>query len=203
MDLKPYADLPGMRARQLLGDACCLLWVLASCWAGVLAHRVVSSLAEPALHVAEGAGGLADQLRDAAGTVGRIPLAGRELEGALSGAASRADSVAAAGQQQAELVADVALLSALAVALVPSVLALALRVPRRLRYARRAAAAEALARRGGAELLALRALVGSPPEALARVGADPLAGWRAGDPQVVCALAALELRRLGLHSPLS
>ena len=199
--LKPYADLPGMRARQLLGDACCLLWVAASCWAGVLVHRVVTALAGPARDVADGAGGLAEQLRDAAGTAGDVPLAGEDLGRALAGAASRADSVAAAGREQAGLVGDVALLCALAVALVPSVLALALHLPRRLRYARRAAAAQVLARGGGAELLALRALVGRPPEVLAGVAQDPLGGWRARDPQVVSALAALELRGLGLRPP--
>jgi len=38
------------------------------------------------------------------------------------------------------------------------------------------------------------------PAQLAKAGEDPLGAWRAGDPEQVSALAALELRRLGLRA---
>jgi hypothetical protein len=43
-------------------------------------------------------------------------------------------------------------------------------------------------------------LARQPIAELARLETDPAAGWRNQDPEVMEALAALELRRLGLRS---
>ena len=53
------------------------------------------------------------------------------------------------------------------------------------------------------ELFALRAMANLPMEAVARVSADPVGRWRAGDQDVIRALAALELERTGLGLPAS
>ena len=51
------------------------------------------------------------------------------------------------------------------------------------------------------ELLAARAMATAPLPQLARLPAGTGAGWRAGDPAALHALAGLELRRLGLRAP--
>jgi hypothetical protein len=51
----------------------------------------------------------------------------------------------------------------------------------------------------GEDLLALRALATRPLNQLAGLGPDVAGAWRRGDPATVSALAALELRDLGLQ----
>ena len=51
------------------------------------------------------------------------------------------------------------------------------------------------------EILAARALATAPLPRLAALPAGTGAAWHAGDPEAVRALAALELRRLGLRLP--
>jgi hypothetical protein len=50
----------------------------------------------------------------------------------------------------------------------------------------------------GRDLLALRALASRPLSELTRLGPDIAQSWRNGDASAVDALAALELKRLGL-----
>ena len=51
------------------------------------------------------------------------------------------------------------------------------------------------------DLFALRAMANQPMHKLARVSPDPVRDWRSGDPDVVRALALLELRDGGLTPP--
>ncbi|GAB7189487.1 hypothetical protein NUM3379_01930 [Kineococcus sp. NUM-3379] len=193
-----YADAPAVRARQVLGDACCALWIAAWCWAAVAAHRFLGSLLAPVRGAGDGAADLARQLRGAGGEAARIPVVGEDLAGRLERAAGAADALAAAGLGQAERGAQAVLVVAVALAVLPTLCALAVRVPARVRWARRAGGARYLAAGGAASLLALRALAGAPPRELARLAPDPAGAWRRGEEAAVRELAALELRRLGL-----
>ncbi|MCU1424066.1 MAG: hypothetical protein JWM51_357, partial [Microbacteriaceae bacterium] len=60
-------------------------------------------------------------------------------------------------------------------------------------------ARELVAAGAGRDLLALRALTGQKLSMLASVDPDPVAAWRRGDPDVVRALAALELKSSGIR----
>ena len=77
---------------------------------------------------------------------------------------------------------------------------LVLWLPLRLRYARLARSAVAV-RSVDTDLLALRAIARRPVRRLLAVTPDPAAAWRRDDRDVVHALAALELRSLGLRPP--
>jgi hypothetical protein len=69
-----------------------------------------------------------------------------------------------------------------------------------VRWMRRAGAAAALrAAPAGRDLLALRALATQPLRRLAALGPDVAESWRRGDDTTVDALAALELRGLGMR----
>jgi hypothetical protein len=73
-------------------------------------------------------------------------------------------------------------------------------LPLRVRYARLTRSA-VTARAVDTDLLALRAITRRPVRRLLRISPDPAAAWRRDDRDVVRALAALELRSLGLRSP--
>ena len=73
-------------------------------------------------------------------------------------------------------------------------------LPRRLRWMRRAGVAGAVRDQpAGTDLLALRALATQPLNKLAKLGPDIAQSWRNGDASAVDALAALELKDLGLR----
>ncbi len=207
MPLQPYAAPPARRARQVAADVGVLVWAVVCVIAGVVVHGAVDALAAPALSLASGATGLGRQLGGAADAAGSVPLVGDELASPLSGASGSALDLAAAGTDLATTIGHLATVLGLAVALLPLALVLAVWLPVRLRFARRAGAASAwlggedgddAAAAGRSDLLAWRALSSQPLAALARVSPDPFGDLRRGDPTTTAALAALERRSLGL-----
>lgn len=207
MPLQPYAASPARRARQLAADLAVAVWAVVCVVTGVVVHGAVAALADPARSLARGAGGLRDQLGGAAAAAGRVPLVGDRLSAPLDGASGSAGDLSAAGTDLASTIEHLATVLGLTVAVLPVLLVVALWLPVRLRFARRAGAARAWlddAATSGAtvrsrtELLAWRALAHQPLAALAAVSPDPLADVRGGDPRSTAALAALERRSLGL-----
>ena len=195
-----YADRLPVAIRQLLTDLLVVLWVYAWIRAGLWVHDLVLKLGVPGQKL-EGAGsGLADNLADAGGKVGRVPLVGDELTQPFSRAAQAARSLAEAGRDQQEIVGNLAVVLALLLLAVPLGLVLFGWLPLRLRWMRRAGVAAAVRDQpAGRDLLALRALAGRPLNELTRLGPDIAQSWRNGDASAVDALAALELRDLGLR----
>src|SRR5689334_8585601 len=160
---------------------------------------MVEKLAIPGQRLQSAGGGIADNLADAGGKVNRVPLVGDQLVKPFNGAASAARAIADAGRQQQQLVHQSSVVLAIVAVAVPLALVLFLWLPLRLRWMRRAGVASAVrAEPAGRDLLALRALVRQPLGELGRLGPDIAQSWRNGDAEAVDALAALELRRLGL-----
>lgn len=199
--MKLFPDAPGAALRRLLTDLLVLAWVYAWIRAAMWLHDLVQKLAGPGATL-EGAGsGIADNLADAGGKVGRVPVVGDDLTGPFTKAADAARSIADAGREQQELIGDVALALSLALLVFPLGLVLFGWLPLRVRWMRRAGAAAALRRDpAGRDLLALRALAGQPLRKLTRIDPEVAARWRAEDPATLEALAALELRSLGLRA---
>jgi hypothetical protein len=195
-----YADRLPTAIRQLLTDILVVIWVYAWIRAGIWIHDTVLKLGVPGQKL-EGAGtGLADNLADAGGKVGRVPLVGDELTEPFTRAAEAARSMADAGRDQQEIVGNLALALALLMVAVPLALVLFGWLPARLRWMRRAGVAGAVRDQpAGRDLLALRALATQPLNQLAKLGPDIAQSWRNGDASAVDALAALELRDLGLR----
>ncbi|MFF3856828.1 hypothetical protein [Micromonospora sp. NPDC002575] len=199
--MKIYADRFPTAARQLLTDLLVLAWVYAAIRFAFWVHDLVEKLAVPGQKLEGAGGGLADNLAEAGGKVGRVPLVGDDLTAPFTKAADAARAVAEAGRDQQELVGQLALALSIAVLVFPLGLVLFGWLPLRLRWMRRAASAKALAAApAGRDLLALRALAGQPLGKLARIAPDVAEAWRRGDDATVDALAALELRRLGLRT---
>jgi hypothetical protein len=199
--VKIYADRLPVAIRQLLTDVIAVIWVYGWIRAGLWVHDVVLKLAVPGQKLESAGSGIAANLADAGGKVGRVPLVGDQLTRPFNGAADAARSLADAGHQQQQIVGTIALVMALASVALPLALVLFLWLPLRLRWMRRAAVASAVRDQpAGRDLLALRALAGRPLNQLARLGPDIAQSWRNGDAAAVDALAALELRDLGLRS---
>ncbi|WP_422773743.1 hypothetical protein ACN28C_13095 [Plantactinospora sp. WMMC1484] len=198
--MRIYADRFPTAARQLLTDLLVVAWVYLWIRAAMWLHDLVQKLAVPGQKLEGAGGGLADNLADAGGKVGRLPVVGDELTSPFEKAAGAARAMADAGREQQELVGDLALALSLALLVFPLGVVLLGWLPLRVRWMRRAAAARALrSAPGGRDLLALRALANQPIRRLTRIDPDVAQAWRRGDAGAVEALAALELRALGLR----
>jgi hypothetical protein len=197
--VKMYADRLPVAIRQVLTDIAVVLWVYAWIRGAVWVHDLVLKLGVPGRKL-EGAGaGIADNLSDAGGKVGRVPLVGDQLTAPFTRAAEAARSLADAGREQQEIVGTLAVVLALLLVAVPLGLVLFGWLPWRLRWMRRAGVAKAVREQpAGRDLLALRALATQPLDQLSKLGPDIAQSWRDGDASAVDALAALELRDLGL-----
>ncbi len=202
MPFTPYAQTPGRAAGQVIGDVLLVAWVVLWVRAGFAVRDAVLALAGPGRRLDDGASDVAGSLRDAGEQAGRVPLLGDRLQEPFDSAGDAADAIAAAGRRQVEVVEDLAMLLLLVVIAVPVLLAAALWLPGRVRFARRASAARRFVDSDAdLDLFALRAMANQPMHRLAKVSDDPVAAWRAGDPAVVRALASLELRDAGLRPP--
>jgi hypothetical protein len=194
-----YADRLTTAVRQLLTDIFIVIWVYLWIRAAFWVHAMVLKLGVPGEKLQSSGTSLADNLADAGGKVGRVPLVGDQLTKPFNGAADAARSLADAGRQQQEIVGNVALIVALTVVALPLALVLFGWLPLRLRWMRRAGVASRVRNEpAGKDLLALRALAGRPLNQLTKLGPDIAQSWRNGDAAAVDALAALELSDLGL-----
>lgn len=197
-----YAQHGPRRARQVLGDLAVLAWVAAWVWAARWVHDVVARLGAPGRTLEDAGTSLRESLGSAGRSVARIPVVGDEVRAPFDAAGGAAGSIAAAGVQVQDGAERLALAVALALAAGPVLVVVVAWLRARWAFARRAgAAARLLDSAADLDLFALRALAGQPVTRLARVCDDPAGAWRRGDPDVVHALAALELRSLGLRAP--
>ncbi|RIV35660.1 hypothetical protein [Micromonospora radicis] len=200
--MKIYADRFPTALRQFLTDLLVVAWVYVTIRAAMWLHDLVQKLAVPGQKLEGAGGGLADNLADAGGKVGRVPLVGDELTGPFERAAGAARSLAEAGRDQQEVVDQLALALTGTALFVPLALVVFGWLPLRVRWMRRADAAAKLATApAGRDLLALRALATQPLGKLAGIHPDVAEAWRRGDDSTMESLAALELRRLGLRPP--
>jgi hypothetical protein len=201
MPVKIYADKPGAALRQLLTDLLVAAWVYFWVWAAIRLHDLVEKLAVPGAKLEDAGNGLADNLADVGGKVDRVPIVGDELTTPFTKASEAARAAAEAGREQQELIGDLAIALAVTLLVFPLGLVLLGWLPLRVRWMRRAGAAARLRREpAGRDLLAIRALAAQPLRKLAKIDPDVAAKWRAADPSTVDALAALELRSLGLRA---
>lgn len=200
--MKLYADAPARRTRQLLGDLCLLVWVVLCVRLASTVYDATLALARPGAEIRRAGDGLSAQLRRAGTAVGDLPLVGDEIRAPFDGAGDAADQIARAGSAQVQAVHELAWWLALAVALIPVLLALAGYLPARWRFARTATAGQQfIDSSADLRLFALRAMARQPMHRLARVTDDPVGAWRRGDREVIRALALLELRDAGIEPP--
>ena len=121
-----------------------------------------------------------------------------ELRKPIDDAAGSLQSVITATDQQVATI-ERRPAARLAGVLHPGLILLVIWLPARVRFFRRARAAQRfLDAQADLDLFALRAMAAQPMHLLAKISDDPVQRWRQGDRQVINSLAALELRRSGL-----
>ncbi len=197
-----YAQTSWRRSRQLAADLFVLVWAVACVRTGLWVHAVVGRLAAPGRTLEDAGSSLSDSLGSAGETVARVPLVGDDVRSPFDAAGGAADSIAQAGVEVQHGAEHLALVTGVVVAGLPLLLVVVAWLVVRVRFVRRArAAARILDSAAGLDLFALRALATQPVRALAHVSDDPADAWRRRDPDVVRALASLELHDLGLRVP--
>lgn len=200
--MKLYSDVGPQRFGQLLGDLMLVAWVWLCVELGLLVFRITNALGAPGRKAAEAGDGLAGDLRRLSEPIGKVPAVGDELRSPIDGAAGAAGKLAQAGRDQAHAVEQLAyVLAGVSIGL-PVLFALLIWLPRRIRFSRRATAAQKfIDNAADLDLFALRAMANQPMHKLARIADDPVAAWREGDRRVIAELADLELRSTGLKAP--
>jgi hypothetical protein len=195
-----YAERPLRVARQLVADVAVIAWVWLVVTFAQAAQALIDQLQGPAGSLTSAGQTVRDTFAGAARTASGIPLVGEELARALNVGTGAGESLASAGQRQAQLIDTVGMWAAVAIVAFAAVPVVLVWLYVRLRYARTAGSA-VVARARDLDLLALRALAHQPTRQLLRVSGDPAAAWRRDDTAVVRDLAMLELSALGLRSP--
>lgn len=202
--MKLYADTPGRRAPQLAADLLVVLWIVLWAWVGLVVHDTTMALAAPGRQVESSATDLADGLAGAGAVVGDVPLVGDGARAPFDQAAEASRSLAGSGRASVDAVERLALWLGLAVVLIPTLVVVGFYGPLRWRFVREATAGSRFVdTTADLDLFALRALTHQPLHVLARISDDPAGAWRGRDPDVVLALAELELKDCGLRLPRS
>ncbi len=200
--MRIYSQRGGRRAGQVVGDLSVLVWTVVWAAVGLAADAAVAALAGPARETARTARDLASQIGDAASSAGQVPGLGDQLRRPLDAASGSLGDLVATADRQAATIERLATVTGWLVFLVPVTTVLLLWLPRRVRFVRRARAAQRfIDASADLDLFALRALANQPMHVLAAISDDPVRAWRAGDRRVVDALAAVELRDAGLAPP--
>src|SRR5262249_12251157 len=159
--------------RQFIIDLVVVAWVYVWIHGAMRLFDLVQQLAVPGQKL-EGAGnGLADSLGTVGDKIGDVPVAGKSLAGPFASAAGAARSLASAGQDQQDVINQLAWVLSVMLLAVPLGLVLFGWLPLRIRWVRRASAASRL--RGvpaGRDLLALRGLATQPLGRLVKLHPD-------------------------------
>jgi hypothetical protein len=200
--VKLYSDVGRQRVGQLVGDLMLVGWIWLCVELGQLVFRVTNALGAPGRKAAEAGDGLAGDLRRLSEPIGKVPVVGDQLRSPVDGAAGAAGKLAEAGRDHAQAVEQLAYVLAGVTIGLPVLFALLIWLPRRIRFARRASAAQRfIDNAADLDLFALRAMANQPMHKLAKISDDPVAAWRDGDSDVIAKLANLELRSTGLKAP--
>jgi hypothetical protein len=200
--VKLYSDVGVQRAGQLVGDLVFVAWVWVCVELGLIVYRITNALGVPGRTAASAGDGLAGQLRRLSEPIGRVPAVGDQLRSPIDGAAGAAGQMAQAGRDMAHAVEQLAYLLAGVTIALPVLFAVLIWLPRRIRFSRRATAAQKfIDNAADLDLFALRAMANQPMHKLAKISDDPVTAWRDGDRAVITQLATLELRTSGLKPP--
>jgi len=200
--VKLYSDLGAQRARQVVGDLMVVGWIWLCTELGLLVFRITNALGAPGRKAAEAGDGLAGDLRRLSEPIAKVPVVGDQLRSPVDGAAAAAGKLAQAGRDQAHAVEQLAYVLAGVTIGLPVLFALLIWVPRRIRFSRRATAAQKfIDSAADLDLFALRAMANQPMHRLAKISDDPVTAWRDGDSAVIAELASLELGSTGLKAP--
>jgi hypothetical protein len=200
--VKLYSDIPARRLAQVAADVGIVLWV--ALWVRVAGrvHDTTMALAQPGRDLAGAGASFRGTMTSAGDGVDDLPLLGDRVATPFRSASGVGTELEQVGTDLVTAVERLALVLALTTALVPVLIVGLFWFALRLRFARRAGAAQRFIDAApDLDLFALRAMANQPMPRLAAVSDDPAGAWRRGDDDVIHALALLELREVGLRPP--
>ncbi|MCX5231180.1 hypothetical protein [Streptomyces sp. NBC_00233] len=200
--MRLYAQTPTRRTLQVLVDLIAVALIAVAVWAALVVRETIMLLAEPGRRVESSGDRLAEELGNAGDAASGVPLIGGVLKKPLEAAADAGSGFSDAGVSLQETVSQVANVITTALIVIPVFFVLLLWLPPRLLWIRRSSTLRRLAEApGGADLLALRTLTGSPG-ALAKLPVPPdgwADAWRQGDQEAIADLSAVALKHVGLR----
>jgi uncharacterized membrane protein YciS (DUF1049 family) len=200
--VKLYSDIPGRRLAQVAADVGLLLWVVLWIRIAVRVHEATMQLAEPGRQLASAGESFRGTMTTAGDSVDNLPLLDDRIATPFRSAAGVGGDIQQAGQDLVTAVERVSLVLALTTALAPILIVGIVWLVLRLRFVRRASAAQRFIDADpDLDLFALRAMANQPMPRLARVSDDPAGAWRRGERDIIRALALLELKEAGLRPP--
>ena len=198
--MKLYSDYGPRRTRQIFVDVVSLAFIVGWVWLGATIYGLITELAEFGKDMENAGAGFRKTMTEVGENLGGVPLIGPGIRIPFDGASDAGGALETAGQNQQELVHQLALTLGLGVAVLPVLMILFLWLLTRGRFVRRAGRAKALVREGvGIDLLALRALTNQKITTIAKVDVDAMGAWRRGDETVMRRLAGLEMESSGIR----
>lgn len=200
--MRLYSDITGRRLAQVAADLGVVLWVWLWVRIAMRVHETTLLLAEPGRRLEEAGAGFRGRMTDAGDSVSGLPLLEDRIAAPFRSAAGVGADFETAGQDLVTAVERFALVLGLTTGLAPISLVAGTWLLLRLRFVRRASAAQRFIDADpDLDLFALRAMANQPMPRLAAISEDPAGAWRRGDRDVVRALAVLELKEAGLRPP--
>jgi hypothetical protein len=200
--VKLYSDIPARRLAQVAADVGMLLWVVLWVRASQRVHEATMQLAGPGRELAGAGTSFRGTMNTAGDGVDDLPLLDDRVATPFRSAAGVGTQIEKVGTDLVSAVENLARVLAVTTVLVPVLIVGFVWLVLRTRFVRRASAAQRFIDAApDLDLFALRAMANQPMPRLARVCDDPAGAWRRGDPDVIHALALLELKECGLRPP--
>ena len=200
--MKLYSDIPARRLAQVAADIGMVLWVVLWVRIGGRVHEATMQLAGPGHDLAGAGTSFRGTMTTAGNRAAGLPLLDDRVATPFRSAAGVGTQIAQVGTDLVAAVENLARVLAVTTALVPVLIVGFVWAVLRVRFVRRAGAAQRFIDAApDLDLFALRAMANQPMQRLARISDDPAGAWRRGEPDVVHALALLELRECGLRPP--
>ena len=200
--MKLYSDIAARRLTQVVADVGMVLWVVLWVRVAQRVHETTMELAGPGRDLAGAGSSFRGTMTSAGDGVDDLPLLEDRVATPFRSAAGVGSEIEQVGNDLVTAVERVALLLAVTTAMVPVLIVGVFWLVHRVRFVRRAGAAQRFIDAApDLDLFALRAMANQPMPRLARISDDPAGAWRRGEPDVIHALALLELRECGLRPP--
>lgn len=192
-----YAETSQLRTRQVVWDLVVVAWAVLWLLLGMHLHDLVTVLAIPGEGLSDVGTSIASGADRIAAALDDTPLIGGGIAEPFAVLGDAGQDLAGVGEQTRQSALRLALWLSVSVAGVAIAVVAAPYLRWRVQWSRRATVTARLRDEPGtARLLALRAVVSRPLTELVRVSSDPLRDVQ----ERPLALAALELRELGLRS---
>ena len=198
--MKLYSDIAARRLTQVVADVGMVLWVVLWVRVAQRVHETTMELAGPGRDLAGAGSSFRGTMTSAGDGVDDLPLLEDRVATPFRSAAGVGSEIEQVGNDLVTAVERVALLLAVTTAMVPVLIVGVFWLVHRVRFVRRAGAAQRFIDAApDLDLFALRAMANQPMPRLAKVSDDPAGAWRRGELDVIHALALLELRESGLR----